>query len=225
MDNTEKNIPMQGAVSAHDGNAAQTAPAAQDIPAAQDTSAAQTAPAAQDTSAAQDIPAAQTVPAAQDTSAAQTGSQPREDGADRPGVSVQDASAPLQPQPGPGAQGAQYGGQPQYRPYQPVQGPFPGSPYAAQGNVSALPMVSMVLGIISAASVLLCCFCAQAYITAGLGLAAVICGAVGRKNAGPDGGKCVAGIVTGCVGLFFGLACLILQAVGWLTMDAYINIA
>ena len=188
MDNTEKNIPMQGAVSAHDGNAAQTAPAAQTTP------------------------------------AAQTGSQPREDGADRPGVSVQDASAPLQSQPGPGAQGAQYGGQPEYRPYQPAQGPFPGSPYAAQGNVSALPTVSMVLGIISAASVLLCCFCAQAYITAGLGLAAVICGAVGRKNAGPDSGKCIAGIVTGSVGLLFGLACLILQAVGWLTMDAYINI-
>ena len=163
---------------------------------------------AREADAAQTAGTAQDTVSAQASGAAQPDARQQESAGVRNDIPMQSAGAaqaagPEQPQPG---AGAQYG-QNAYRPaVEPISGVYY---YVPQEKKSALPTVSMVLGIISAASVLLCCFCGHAYITAGLGIAAIICGIVGRKKGGPNKGKCTAGIVTGVIGLIFGLTVLI----------------
>lgn len=102
----------------------------------------------------------------------------------------------------------------------PVVEPINGiSNYAENAGLeqkSALPTVALVLGIISAASVLLCCCCGQWYITLGLGVAAVICGFVARSK-GFKNGKTLAAIILGFIGAFFGLLTIIFSILFTLT--------
>lgn len=102
----------------------------------------------------------------------------------------------------------------------PVVEPINGiSNYAENAGMeqkSALPTVALVLGIISAASVLLCCCCGQWYITLGLGVAAVICGFVARSK-GFKNGKTLAAIILGFIGAFFGLMTVIFSILITLT--------
>lgn len=86
-----------------------------------------------------------------------------------------------------------------------------------KGNGDTLATVSMILGIISAASVLLCCCCGQFYITAALGIAAVICGILARSKGTSKKGKWLAGIICGAVGVGVTLVLIIFDILNAVT--------
>lgn len=77
------------------------------------------------------------------------------------------------------------------------------------GKKQILDKLSMIFGIIAAASVLLLCCCGQWYITLGFGIAAVVCGIMGKKRIGASKGKCKIGIILGIIGI----VCAVLLAV------------
>lgn len=93
-------------------------------------------------------------------------------------------------------------------PTRPVVEPISGvSYYAPDAGVEpsgTVGTVALVLGIISTASVLLCCCCGYWYLTLGTGIAALICGIVAR-NRGFKNGKTTAAIVLGIIGIAFAL--------------------
>ncbi|MFG2218257.1 MULTISPECIES: DUF4190 domain-containing protein [unclassified Streptomyces] len=98
----------------------------------------------------------------------------------------------------PAAPPAQYGGYPAYPGYN--QAPWGGPPPS-----NGMGTAAMVLGILA-----ICLFCVYGIPSLVLGVLALIFGILGRKRVqrgeATNGGQALAGIITGSIGIFFGVA-------------------